>query len=110
MIVERPILLRVEHLEERRRGVAAPVLTELVDLIEQEHGVDHLGAPHRLYDPARHCADVRAPVPANLGLVTDASQGHTDEAPTQRARDRASKRRFADARWTHQTEYRPLES
>ena len=86
MIVERPVLLRVEHLEERRRRIATIVRSELVDLVEQDHGIHDLGAAHGLDHAPRHRADIRAPVPANLGLVSDAAQGHPHELPSQRAR------------------------
>jgi len=33
------ILLGIEHLEQRRSGIAAEVLAELVDLVEQEQRV-----------------------------------------------------------------------
>ncbi len=39
MIVERVVLLGVEHLEQRRRGIAAEVGRHLVDLVEQEDRV-----------------------------------------------------------------------
>ena len=39
VVVEGVVLLRVEHLEQRRRGVAAEVGAELVDLVEQEHRI-----------------------------------------------------------------------
>src|SRR3546814_7344788 len=39
VIVERGVLLGVEHLEKRRRRIAAPVGAELVDLVEEEERV-----------------------------------------------------------------------
>ena len=36
---EATVLLRIEHLEQCRRRVAAEVVTELVDLVEQEDRV-----------------------------------------------------------------------
>ena len=48
VILEGVVLLGIEHLEERRRGIAAHVDADLVDLVEHEHGVlraDLLQAP-----------------------------------------------------------------
>ena len=42
VILERAVLLGIEHLEQRRRGIAAHVDAHLVDLVEHEHRV--LGA------------------------------------------------------------------
>ena len=39
MIIEGEILLRVEHLEQRRRGIAAEIHAHLVDFIEAEHRI-----------------------------------------------------------------------
>ena len=40
VIGERVVLLGVEHLEQRRRGIAAEVVADLVDLVEHEDRVD----------------------------------------------------------------------
>ena len=39
VVAERVVLRRVEHLEQRRRRVAAPVGAQLVDLVEQDDRV-----------------------------------------------------------------------
>ena len=44
VVGERVVLLGIEHLEQRRRGVAAEVVTDLVHLVHHEDGVDR-GAP-----------------------------------------------------------------
>ena len=46
---------------------------------------------------ARHRADVRAPVAADLRLVADAADGEARELALERARDRLPERRLADA-------------
>ncbi len=92
------VLLRIEHLEHRRRRVAAIVAGELVDLVEQDHRVDGLGRLHRVDDPARHGADVGAAVTTDLGLVAHTAQADADELATHRLGDRAAKARLADAR------------
>src|SRR3712207_2628335 len=65
VVAERRVLLRVEHLEHRARGVAAEVGAHLVDLVDEEDGVARLGVAERADDRAGHRADVRAPVPAD---------------------------------------------
>ena len=37
VIAERVVLLRIENLEQRRRRIAAIVVSELVDLVEHQH-------------------------------------------------------------------------
>src|SRR5690606_30394976 len=98
VIGEVRVLLRIEHLEHRRRRVAAIVAGELVDLVEQDHRVDRLGRLHRVDDPARHGADVGAAVTTDLGLVAHTAQADADELATHRLGDRAAKARLADAR------------
>jgi hypothetical protein len=52
VIAERRVLFGVEHLEQRRRRIAAEVVAELVDLVEDEHRVPRLGAAQPLDDLA----------------------------------------------------------
>jgi hypothetical protein len=74
MIVERVVLLGIEHLEERARRVAAEVHRHLVDLVEQEHRVLRTDLLERLDDLAGQRADVRTAVAADLGLVAYAAE------------------------------------
>jgi hypothetical protein len=39
VIGERVVLLGIEHLEQRRRGIPAEVVADLVDLVEHEHRI-----------------------------------------------------------------------
>ena len=87
MIVEGVVLLRVEHLEQRRRRVAAEVGRHLVDLVEQEDGVVRARLAQALDDLAGHRADVRAAVAADLGLVAHAAERQAHELAPGRARD-----------------------
>src|SRR5205085_10173832 len=84
------VLLRVEYLKQRRGRVAAVVRAELVYLVEHHHGVVDARAPERLYDAARHRADVGAPVAAQLRLVAHAAHTEALELAAQRARARAA--------------------
>src|SRR5256885_1528548 len=73
MVVERAVLLRVEHLEQRRRGIAPEVGRHLVDLVQEEHRIVGPDLLQRLNELPRHRADVRAPMPANLRFVAHAA-------------------------------------
>ena len=88
VVAERVVLRRVEHLEQGRARVAAPVGADLVDLVEHDHRVHRPGVAQRADQPAREGADVGAPVAADLGLVADAAQRHADELASGGAGDR----------------------
>ena len=79
MIVEGAILLGVQHLEQRRRRIAAIVLAELIDFVEEDHRIHHLGATHRLDDATGHRPDVRAAMATDLCLVAHPTQRHAHE-------------------------------
>ena len=83
VVREGVVLLRVEHLEQRRGGVAAEVGAELVHLVEHEDRVLALGAAQALDDLARQRADVGAAVAADLGLVAHAAQADAVELAAQ---------------------------
>jgi hypothetical protein len=74
VVSERVVLRRVEHLEQRTRRVSLERDAELVDLVEQEDRVLRPPLLHPLDDAPGHGADVRAPVPADVGLVAYAAQ------------------------------------
>jgi len=63
----------------------------------------------RLDQLARERADVRAPMPADLGLVADAAEREAHEFAARRARDRLREARLADAGGAHEAEHRALE-
>ena len=73
------VLLGVEHLEQRRRRVAAEVGRHLVDLVEQEDRVVRARLLQRLDDLAGQRADVRAAVAADLRLVAHAAERQAHE-------------------------------
>jgi hypothetical protein len=102
------VLLRVEHLEQRRRRVAAEVHAELVDLVEQEQGIPRADLRQALQHLARHRADVGAAVAADLGLVANAAERHADELAPGRARDALAERGLADSRRPDQAQDRRL--
>ena len=97
VVVEGVVLLGVEHLEQRRRRIAAEIGAHLVHLVEQEQRVRRLRLPHRLDDLAGHRADIGPAVTADLGLVAHAAERHAHEVAAGRLRDRLAERGLADA-------------
>ena len=108
MIGEGVVLLGVEQLEQRGLGRAAPARRELVDLVEEHDRVLDPGLAHRVDDAAGDRPDVGAPVTADLGLVTHATEGDAHERPAGRLGDRAPERGLADPGRAGQTQDRPL--
>ena len=108
VVAERVVLLRIEHLEQRGRRVAAEVDAQLVDLVEQEDRIARAGAAQALEDAAGQRADVGAAMAADLGLVAHAAERRASELASQRARDRAAERRLADAGRADEAEDRTL--
>ena len=108
MVLERVVLLRIEHFEQCRRRIAAHVVRKFVDLIQQEHRIDGPGALHALDDPPRQCADVGPSVAADLRFVMHAAQRGADEFPVHGAGDRLPERGLADAGRPHEAQNRRL--
>ena len=98
VVAERVVLGGVEHLEQRRGGISAPVCADLVDLVEHDHRVHRPGVAERSNEPAGEGADVRAAVAADLGLVADPAERHADELAPGRACDGLADRGLARAR------------
>ena len=98
MVAEGRVLLGVEHLEHRRRRVAAVVRAHLVDLVDHEQRVVRARVAQRADDHAGHRADVGPPVAADLGLVAHAAHRDALEPALEGGRDRAPERSLADAR------------
>src|SRR5438132_8612902 len=110
MIRKIAVLLRVEDLEQRRRWVAAPIGSHLVDLVEHEDRVSRAGNFHLLENPARHGADVGPAMTADLGLVVDAAKREPDELAPQRSRNRLAEAGLANAGRPHEAENRRAEA
>ena len=98
VVTEGVVLGRVEHLQQSCRGVTAPVRTDLVDLVEQDHRVHRPGVPERPHEPSGERSDVGPPVATDLGLVADAAERHAHELAPGRPRDRLADRGLAGAR------------
>ena len=108
MILEGGVLLRVQHLQQRRGRVAAEVRCHLVYFVQQEDRVLGAGPLHVLDNLAGHGADVGAPMAANLGLVVDAAEREPHKFAASRFGDRHSQRSFAHARRPCETKDRAL--
>ena len=104
VVAERRVLRGVKYLEERRRRVATEVGAELVDLVEQDHGVHRSGIAQGPHEAARHRADIGAAMAADFGLVANATERDAHELATEGVRDRLAKRRLADAGRSDQRE------
>src|SRR5687768_3696827 len=102
------ILLGIQNFQKRRRWIAAEVATELVDLVQKDHGVDRTCPFHQLNDLARKGADIRPAMAADLGFVMDSAKSEPDEFTPSRPGDRFAERRFANAWRADETEDRPF--
>ncbi len=109
VVLERVVLLRVQHFEQRRRRIAAEIRTHLVDLVEQEQRVTHADLGQALQNLARHRPDVGPAVTADFSLVTHAAQRHAHELAVRRTRHRLPERGLADTRRPHEAQDRRLQ-
>ena len=107
VIAERVILRRVEHLEQRRRRIAAPVGADLVDLVEHDHRIHGAGIAQRPHQPSGQRADVGAAMAADLRLVAEPAERHAHELPAGRLGDRLANRRLAGSGRSDQREHDP---
>ena len=109
MVLELAVLFRVQHFEQRRCRIAAEILAQLVDLVEQEqrvHGARLLQVRH---DLAWQRSDIGAAMAADLGFVADTAQRLAHELAAGRLGDRTAQRRLADARRADEAQDRPLQ-
>ncbi len=109
MIVELVVLLRIEHLEQRRGRVAAVVHAELVDLVEQEQRVLDPGLAHALDQLAGQRTDVGAAMSANFGFIAHAAQRQAHVLAVGGSRDRLAQRGLAHPGRAHQAQHGSLE-
>ena len=92
VVGEGRVLLGIEHLEQRRRRVAVQADAELVHLVQHQHAIARPGLAHGLDDVARHRADIRAAMPADLGFVMHAARSSARYELAARAPARCSGR------------------
>ena len=91
VVREVPVLFRVEHLQQRRRGVAAKIGAEFVDLVHQNQRVVRAALFYLLDYASRQRADIGAAVSAYLRLVVHPAKGYIDKLAPHGTRDRAAK-------------------
>src|SRR5690606_5202241 len=108
MVAERVVLFRVENLQQSCTRVAAEIMAELIDFVEQNDRIRRSGAFHKLDDLSRQSSDIRSAVAAYLGFVVNAAERKPDEFSARRLCDRFSERGFTDARRTDEAKYRSL--
>ena len=88
----RKVLLGVEGLEQRARGVALVGGAHLIDLVDHEHRIAALRDLEPLHDLARQGADVGAAVALDLGLVSHTAHREAEEFLAQGPGDGACPR------------------
>ena len=98
VIGEGGVLLRVQHFEQGRAGVAAEVAAHFINLVENDDGVRHAHLFNLGNNAAGHGPHVGFTVPANFGFVAHAPQAHADVLAPHGRRNAAPKRGFAHAR------------
>ena len=64
----------VKDLKERRRDISPVIRGDLIDLVQEHQRVRHACLAHRIGDPARHRADIRLSVAADLRLIVNAAE------------------------------------
>ena len=92
------VLFRIKHLEHCRRGIAAEILTHLVDFIEQDQRVVGFRLFQRLNDLTGHGADIGPAVTADLGFVTHTTKADANEFAPRGFGNGFTKRRFTHTR------------
>ena len=98
VILERMVLRRVQHFEQRRGRIAAPVGAELVDFVEHDHRIHRARVAQGTHEPAWQRADVGSAMTADFGFVPDAAERHSDELPAGCPGDRFANRRLTGSR------------
>ena len=106
VVLERVVLLRVEDLQEGRRGVAPEVHAELVHLVEHEDRVVRAGRLDALDDAPGERPDVGPAVAPDLRLVVDAAQAHPHELAAHGPGDALAERCLAHAGRAHEAQDR----
>ena len=109
VVLERQVLLRVQHFQQRTGGVAAIIAGQFVNLIQQNNGVRRLGGIDCADDASRHGADVSTAVAADLGLVMYTAQTHAGKLAAHALRHRAGDGGFAHTRRTNQADDLPFD-
>ena len=78
------ILLWIKDLQPCRGWVTAKISSEFVDLVEHDYWIPLIHRAHALNEAAGHGPHIGSPVTADLGFVTHATKGQTQDLSTQR--------------------------
>ena len=90
MVGKAVILLRIQHFEQRARGIAVETARELIHLVEHHDRVRDAALLDAVHDAPRHRADVGSPVTADIRLVAHPAEAHTDILSAERTRNRGA--------------------
>ena len=101
------VLLGVQHLQQRRRGIAPEIRPQLVDLVQHKHRIVRPRPAQPLNNPSRQRAHVGTAVPTHLRLVPHAAQGNPHKLTAHSPSDRTPQGRLARPRRTCQAEDGP---
>ena len=85
--MEGHVLLRVKHFQKSGRRVTLVVGPDLVDLVEDDHGIRSSGLQDSVQNPAGQCSHIGLPVAAEFGFVVHSAQGYPDVFPAERPGD-----------------------
>jgi len=108
IVVEIVVLLRVEHLQQRRGRIAVHAGAELVELVQHEHGVALTRTAQPADDVAGQGTDIGPPMAADLGLVVHPAQRRAHERAPHGAGNALAQRGLADAGRAHEAQDRAL--
>ncbi len=102
MIAKRVVLRRVEHFEQRRRRIAAPIRPDFVDLVQHDDRIHRAGVSQRANQPSRQRTDVGPAMSADFRFVAHAAKRHPHELPARGSCDGFTDRGLAGARRSDQ--------
>ena len=108
MVTKGVVLLGVEHLQQRRRGIAVQIGRELIHLVEHQQRVHGAAGFDPFDDTAGHRTYVGLAVTADIRLVPHAAQTQPGDLSIHGLGDREGDRGFADARRADKAKYLPL--
>ncbi|OQC53698.1 MAG: hypothetical protein BWX55_00919 [Deltaproteobacteria bacterium ADurb.Bin022] len=103
VVVERKVLLRIEHLQKRSRRIASEIGAEFIHLIQTKDRIIGTGFFQKLDDFSGHRSDVGPAVSSDLGLIVNPTQGNTDKFSVRRPGHRFGNGCFSHTRRTDKT-------
>ena len=106
VVVERGVLLGVEHLQKGRCRISVVPLSDLVHLVEYDYRIGRAATLDCLYDTSGHGTDVGTPVSADFGFVVQAAQRDSSEFAFESRSHGFAERSLAHSRRAVETYYR----